>query len=200
MNKIKFTIQNVNKDVEWNNLDMTYIVGINGSGKTSLLYEMMDWCNTQGYNYSHYDAINAVYEKQDYLNNASNEDIILACKIMSKYLIDFKEHIQGCAIMHDKVLNDYMRDIQVLKTAISECGSGFTRFFVLLIKMIMNPTANYYFIDMPETSLHIMIARIIPTILMNHFEQTKFVIATHSPDIISTDLKNPTQHSSIIEL
>ena len=38
--------------IEWYNMNITYIVGSNGTGKTMLINQMKEWCNNNQYNYN----------------------------------------------------------------------------------------------------------------------------------------------------
>ncbi len=184
-----FTVPHLNKQVLWNNGDRTYIVGANGVGKTLLLESMMTWCEEMGYNYNHYDAMTAMSEAPFLIQKTSDDDIIYACKVMCDLLIDFKDDIAGWAKAgnnhsYDQI-GDYMSDHILLRNVLSMCGTGHTRFFVLTMKAIMNPTAEYYFLDLPETSLHIMVAQKVVAYLMKKFPYMKIIITTHSPSVIS---------------
>jgi ABC-type transport system involved in cytochrome c biogenesis ATPase subunit len=186
--KVHFTIPYLNTPVDWNNGERTYIIGLNGSGKTLLLNEMMQWCEDNNYSYNHYYAMSALQEAPYYIANAKDDDIALACKWMAEFSFDFKDDIQGWAKHKNgntfDQIGDYMRDVDLLRDVLGMCGAGYTRMFVMFIKALENPDADYYFLDLPETSLHLNIAERITDLLMHHCEYTKFVVATHSPEVI----------------
>lgn len=178
----------INEKVQWNNGDLTYIVGANGSGKTLLMEAMMDWCDDMGYTYAHYDAISALSEAKYLIDQATDDDIIYACKMMCKISIDFRDDIAVWAKAGNnhtlEQIGDYMQDHILLRNVLSMAGTGYTRFFVLTMKAILNPAANYYFLDLPETSLHPHLAKQISKYLMAMFPYMKIVITTHSPQIL----------------
>lgn len=186
-----FHIPYINEKVLWNDGDKTYIVGANGSGKTLLMGAMMDWCEDSGYNYSHYDAMAALDEAPFLIQKSSDEDIIYSCKIMCELSLDFKDDIAGWAKAGNnhsfEQIGDYMQDHILLRNVLSMAGTGYTRFFVLTMKAVLNPTAEYYFLDMPESSLHIMLAQRVVGYLMAKFPYMKIIITTHSPSIIQRE-------------
>jgi ABC-type Mn2+/Zn2+ transport system ATPase subunit len=186
--QIHFTLPYLGTPVDWNNGNRTYIIGYNGSGKTLLLKEMMKWCDTKGYGYAHYDAVTALSEAEYYIANASDENIIFACKKMSEFSMDFNDDIMGWAKWKNgdtfDQIGDFHKDVDLLKHVLGMCGAGYTRMFFMMIKALENPTADYYFMDLPETSMHIMLAERIVDFLMTHFEYMRFAVATHSPEVV----------------
>lgn len=183
-----FTIPYLNKKVAWNNGDRTYIIGYNGSGKTLLMGEMMTWCDYNNYGYIHYDAVTALSEAQDLINNSSDKDVIHACKMMASLSIDFADDIRGWAKHKNgdsfDQIGDYMKDADLLRDVLRMCGNGYTRMFVMTVKAFANPTADYYFLDMPESSMHLHLAERLVAYIMHNFEYMKVVITTHSPEIV----------------
>lgn len=187
--------------IEWHDKNITYIIGSNGTGKTMLIDHMKEWCNNNQYNYNAYDATVALQEASYFINHASDIDIKHACKKMADLSMDFKEELsRWFKEKGDDNLYIY-DDVKTLRTVLELSGSGYTRLFVMTIKAISNPSADYYFLDMPETSLHISLARSISEYIYANFPYMKIVIATHSPQVIS-DVYSNTEESSyeIIEL
>jgi AAA15 family ATPase/GTPase len=60
--------------------------------------------------------------------------------------------------------------------------------FIMTVLAARQPHAGYYFLDLPETSLHVMLARKIVEYLMGNFCHMKFVFATHSTEIASFEM------------
>ncbi len=169
--------------IEWYNMNITYIIGINGTGKTMLINQMKEWCNNNQYNYNAYDATVALTEAYYLIQHASDIDIKHACKKMADLSMDFKDELRRW-FKEKKDDDDIFEDVKTLRTVLELAGSGYTRLFVMTIKAISNPSADYYFLDMPETSLHISLARCISEYIYANFPYMKIVIATHSPEVI----------------
>lgn len=187
--------------IEWHDKNITYIIGSNGTGKTMLIDQMKEWCNNNQYNYNAYDATVALQEASYFINHASDIDIKHACKKMADLSMDFKEELSRWFKEEgDDDLYIY-DDVKTLRTVLELSGSGYTRLFVMTIKAISNPSADYYFLDMPETSLHISLSRCIADYIYSNFPYMKVVIATHSPQVISDVFSNAEEAScEIIEL
>ncbi len=168
--------------IEWYNRNITYIIGSNGTGKTMLINQMKEWCNNNQYNYNAYDATVALTEAYYLIQHASDIDIKHACKKMADLSIDFKDELGWFKEKKDD--DDIFEDVKRLRTILELAGSGYTRLFVMTIKAISNPSADYYFLDMPETSLHISLASCISKYIYVNFPYMKIVIATHSPQVI----------------
>ena len=175
--------------IEWYNMNITYIIGINGTGKTMLINQMKEWCNNNQYNYNAYDATVALTEAYYLIQHASDIDIKHACKKMADLSMDFKDELRRW-FKEKKDDDDIFEDVKTLRTVLELAGSGYTRLFVMTIKAISNPSADYYFLDMPETSLHISLARSISEYIYANFPYMKIVIATHSPDVIRDVFSN----------
>ncbi len=174
--------------ITWHHEDVTYIIGPNGVGKTLLLNEMMDYCDRNGINYNHYDAITALRHADFLINDSDDMDIILSCRFMAELSYDFAEDVKRWASVmgYPDGKGDYMEDPKVLRHVLSVCGNGYTRMFIMTVLAMRNPSAGYYFMDLPETSLHIMLMRKIADYLMAHFQHMKFVFATHSPEMLAS--------------
>lgn len=175
--------------IEWYNMNITYIIGSNGTGKTMLINQMKEWCNNNQYNYNAYDATVALTEAYYLIQHASDIDIKHACKKMADLSMDFKDELRRW-FKEKKDDDDIFEDVKTLRTVLELAGSGYTRLFVMTIKAISNPSADYYFLDMPETSLHISLARSISEYIYANFPYMKIVIATHSPEVISNVYSN----------
>lgn len=175
--------------IEWYNRNITYIIGSNGTGKTMLINQMKEWCNNNQYNYNAYDATVALQGAHYLIQHASDIDIKHACKKMADLSMDFKDELSNW-FKEKKDDDDIFEDVKTLRTILELSGSGYTRLFVMTIKAISNPSADYYFLDMPETSLHISMARRISEYIYANFPYMKIVIATHSPQVISDVYSN----------
>ena len=196
-----FKLPIISAPIVWHDKNITYIIGSNGTGKTMLINQMKEWCNNNQYNYNKYDAMTALTEASYFINHASDIDIKHACKKMADLSIDFKEELsRWFKEKGDDNLYIY-DDVKTLRTVLELSGSGYTRLFVMTIKAISNPSADYYFLDMPETSLHISLARCISKYIYANFPYMKIVIATHSPQVISNVYSNAEESSyEIIEM
>lgn len=194
MKPINLVIPHIETKVEWKNEDLTNIIGMNGSGKTLLLEEMMRYCDEHGMTYTHYNALTALSEARHILEHGNDEDIIYAAKMMSNLSADFGDDWLGWAkAMNGHTfdnLGDYKENIDLIKKVLSMCGNGHTRLFVLTHNAVRAMDVDFYFMDLPETSLHIHLAQVIPKYLMKYFQYTKLVMATHSPDIVSFNKPN----------
>lgn len=202
---IKFDIPYVNKTAYWYNGSYTVVHGENGAGKTLFLNMLEQWCSDKGYGTVHYDAMTALSEFPYLLQNATDLELTTTCMIMAKFSMDFNDDVAlwATAAGYDSdEYYDYMRNSDVLRTVMDRCGTGYTRMFVMIIKGIKSSTASYYLMDLPETSLHIMVARKIVTYLMTKFRNMKFVVATHSPEVVGglSNTFKPEEDENIIGL
>jgi predicted ATPase len=170
-------------DVIWHQEDTTYVIGGNGTGKTLMLHEMMDHCDKKGINYNFYDAITALSLAEYLIDESEDMDVIMSCRAMAALSYDFAEDckrwatVKGCEV-------DYMENAELLRHVLHLCGNGYTRMFIMTVLAMRNPGAGFYFMDLPETSLHVMLMRKIAEYLMHHFPHMKFVFATHSPELL----------------
>jgi predicted ATP-binding protein involved in virulence len=178
--QISFTLPYLGTKVDWNNNNRTYIIGYNGTGKTLLLNEMMAWCESKGFEYIHYDSVYALSEAPILLDAASDDDLRYVSKILQNFTYDFQDDISGWA----KAKNLDEEDPKLIRHVLDLCGGGYTRMTVMILKAINNPTADYYFMDLPETSIHLALADKLIDFLMSNFEYMKFVVATQSPEVV----------------
>ena len=178
------------QSVKWYHKDITCIIGGNGTGKTLLLHEMMRWCDKNGINYAHYDAIDTFVYADELIHDSDDMDVILSCRMMAEISHDFAEDIQRWACVRNgysaKDKEKYMEDAALLRYVLEMCGNGYTRMFLMTVMAVRNPTAQYYFMDMPETSLHVMLMRRIAEYLLHNIPNMKFVMTTHSPEVFCT--------------
>lgn len=179
-----FKIPFIEKTVLWHNEDVTVLIGPNGSGKTLLLGEMMSWCDARGISYNHYNAVEALYDADYLINTSSDDEIIFACRMMCDISYDFVADInRWSAVFNGGTSRD---DPALLRHVLAMSGAGYTRMFIMTVLAVRNPGAGYYFIDMPETSIHLMLLSKIATYLMGNFRYMKFVFATHSPEVFAS--------------
>jgi predicted ATPase len=177
-----FTVPYFEKDVLWHDEDYTVVIGANGVGKTLLLNEMMKYCDKAGISYNHYNAIEALQDAPFLIDESEDDDIILACRMMQKISHDFDEDVKRWAVVYGVD----PEDPAMLRHTLKMAGNGYTRMFIMTVLAARNPAAGYYFLDLPETSLHIMLMRRIAEYLMGNFRHMKFVFATHSPEIFAS--------------
>ena len=185
------------KKVNWNNNNITYIVGINGVGKTILMQQMMRWCESKNYTHNFYDSMEHYPESKivdNMIDNSSNEDMIYTCKILCEFSYEFSQDVERWE-KHFKS-KGHLQDAEILRKVIHMCGSGYTRMWTMVYLGIQQVGADYYFMDMPETSVHISIVNNLLEEIMRKFQFTKIVITTHSPDVIG----NRWNKDNIIEM
>lgn len=176
------------KSVNWLNNNYTIVVGECGSGKTHFLNAVMDWCYKDGIKVVHYDSHSILSYATDLINGCSDKILSYACAVLSSFSIDFKSDIGRWAVNKGYELDtfrEYIQDCVLLREMVHCCGTGYTRMICMLILGMENPNADYYILDIPETSLHIHIQRLLLKFLMGVFYNKKFVVATHSPEILS---------------
>jgi len=175
--------------IYWKDTNYTFVIGPNGSGKTLLLNKMAEWAEEKNYSYAFYDDTTSLSAAPLFMEQASDEDIIYVAKMIMKFSMDFKDDVFNWTKAKNGHTVDQIgpigKDAKLLREVFSMCGNGYTKMFVMLYLGIQNTGSDYYFLDLPETSLHIHLARHIINILMQNFPYTKFVISTHSPDIIA---------------
>jgi len=184
----------------WTNKDLTYLIGYNGTGKTLTIMKMAAWCESKGYSYVVYDALMALYEAPELIENATDQELKIVCKQLSDFSLDFQDDLKRWV---GGSVEDALNDSNLLRSVLRMVGNGYTRMFVMLYKVVLSEP-DYYFLDLPETSLHIAIAREWPRIIMNFSPLTKFVISTHSPDIFreegnyqTIDMDEPYQETTL---
>jgi len=202
---ITFDLPYVDKTINWYNGDYTVVYGENGAGKTLFLNMVEQWCSDNGYTSVHYNAPYALNEFHPLLDNATDLELTTACMTMAKFSMDFNEDVMRWAEKAGYKSSDYagyMRDAKVLRTVLELCGAGYSRMFVMLIKGLKSSTASYYILDLPETSLHVHVARKIISFLMAKFRNMKFVVATHSPEVFGemSNSFDPNEDQNIIGL
>lgn len=182
------TIPKINKDIAWENGDYTFIIGQNGTGKTLLMNGMMEWCDSNNVEYIHYDALTALSYAKQLIDESEDDAIILACKMMSELSLDFIDDIKAWSSTKGYKVDQtdqYMKDAELLRHVLHLAGNGYTRLFIITITAINSPTAGYYFLDMPETSLHVHLAKKVTDYIMYHFKFMKLVVVTHSPEMLN---------------
>jgi len=176
------------KKIYWKDANYTFVVGPNGSGKTFLLNKMAEWAEEKNYSYAFYDATTSLSIAPLLMEQASDEDIIYVAKMIMDFSMDFRDDVFNWTKAKNGHTTDQIgpigKDAKLLREVFSMCGNGYTRMFVMLYFGIQNMGNDYYFLDMPETSLHKHLSRQVINILMKNFPYTKFVISTRSPDII----------------
>lgn len=198
-------VKEFEKYVEWPNDDYTIVIGESGGGKTLFLNAIMDWCEVRGYTFAH-SHTDLILLSQSLIKEASDMDLYFVSAILAKFSHDFASDIAVWAEMeysYDSSQKDeYMKDRAVLETVLSKCGAGYTRMFCMLLQGVQNPSAEYFLMDLPETSLHIHIQRQLIKLLMSVFSTMKFVVATHSPEIIESvsNVGYVEEDTNIIEL
>ena len=177
-----------NNEILWLNNDYTFVIGYNGSGKTILLNKMAEWAESHNYSYAFYDSQTSLSLAPQLMEQASDEEIIEIAKMIMDISPDFRDDVFDWlkAKNDDQTIKQIRpdKDVEMLREIFSMCGSGYTRMFTMLYLGLEKPELDYYFLDMPETSLHLLFARKVLDILMKNFPNTKFVITTHSPAII----------------
>jgi len=191
MKKILFNLPEFlpSNKVLWRNTDYTFIVGMNGVGKTFLLNQMIAWSTHKNYSYAHYDSDTALNIVDDLIDSTSDEDIIYIAKLIMDFSMDFKDDVFNWTKAANNHSVDQIgpigEDATLLRKIFHRAGNGYLRMFTILCLGVQKKgDLDYYFLDLPEASLHILLARKILDILMHDFNLTKFVITTHSPDII----------------
>jgi len=194
-------IPKIERFVEWHNGDYTFIVGSAGTGKSYFLYSVREWCAKNSFDHVIYDPSLAL-ESYSLIREASDMDLIYGCGLMARFSEDFAHDIRMWAQTKKYKIYDtdeYMKDRSVLEATLKRCGAGYTKLFLMLLQGIQNPSASYYLMDQPETSLHVHIQRKLINFLMSVFFQMKFVIVTHSPEILGKYMNNK-DNKNIISL
>ena len=180
--------------VLWNDGNYTFVVGPNGCGKTILLNKMAEWAEEKNYSYSFYDSQTSLQLAPLLMDEASDEDIIYVAEMIMRFSMDFKDDVFNWTKAKNghtvEQIGSIGQDAETLRKIFHMCGNGYSRMFVMLYMGIQDQGKDYYFLDLPEASLHIHLARHVLAILMKNFPYTKFVISTHSPDIIDSKWNN----------
>ena len=187
-------------EVLWLEGNYTFVVGYNGSGKTLLLNKMSEWAESHNYSYAFYDSQTSLHLAPILMEQASDEDIIYIAQMIMSFSGDFKDDVFNWTKAKNghtvEQIGPIGEDAKLLREIFSMCGNGYSRMFTMLYLGIENQGSDYYFLDLPEASLHLHLAQAVLSILMKNFPYTKFVITTHSPEII----QNRWDESNIIEM
>ena len=181
-------------NASWLQCPQTYIYGGMGSGKTLLLKGMMNYCDAEGISYEHYDAEGTLSMFNVYLTY-EDQYIAFACQLIGKVLPDFRNDIYGWmkedpdTYKHHMDMDLYLKNINILKEVIQMSGTGYMHILCMVLKIIMSPTSDYYFLDHPGRSLHPHVERLMMFIMMSICPYTKVVMTTYSQEI--AEYKDP---------
>lgn len=170
------------RQYKWNDEnDYTFLVGYNGSGKTTLIKGLMKWCDSKGYSYNYHAGLSERFRLPEIIDNVSDLDLQWIAKSISDWSFDFSKDLESWANHYNVRTNDP----QMIRDVFKRSGGGFQSMFMILYNGIKNPGAEYYFVEHPESSIHISNAKfIVDAVLLKRFPMSKIVISTHSPDII----------------
>ena len=161
---------------------------------------MEEYFNENNLSYITYDSMTALRNVEQYIDDLDDFTVKMTCKYISDFSMDFSsdllawaKHLNGDTFEN---IGGVLNDPRTMRTVLKLSGNGYLRMAVMVSKAVKNMTAAYYLMDLPESSLHIVLARNLLAFMMKIMPYTKFVITTHSPDIIDSRWKK----ENIIEL
>lgn len=174
--------------------DVTFLHGVNGCGKTTILNIITDILSGNLTRLQHYDFKEV---RLEYINSHKKAKFISIIKQDDTHLTRFQNRefttltsvipaikavFQGNYISS----NTPNRFLEVLNNFSNKLSSGEKRLFTLLSNLASNNTKNIvYLIDEPEHSLYIEWQSKLVDALFQLNPKVQLIIATHSPDIIS---------------
>jgi predicted ATPase len=107
----------------------------------------------------------------------------LIARQIASFSVDFQEDLKRWAGVEQ--IDDAYKDVEILKTVFKMAGSGTTRLFMMFY--YNNKPSDYYFLDLPETSQHLIFRRMLVDLLTSFNQHSKFVIATHDPNVFKEE-------------
>ena len=179
MKRILMKIPDINKLVEFNDNQLTFVIGNSQRSKIGMTQQIAKWAESHNENHSRYDGTESIDELPEILSTISDEDIIRTCEIMSSVFIDFSDDIQG----HHKAFKQNYPHTPTIKNTIKMAGSGYSKMFVLVSKIVINKP-KYMFINYLEASLHPMVAETMLKFLMSRFPSTRYILTLAENEVI----------------
>jgi len=179
--EIKFESLGKERSISWDNDNYTIIVADKTDSKRNVLMRMIEWCNSQSFEYITYN-VDEILDLEYWLENSTPFEIVSVTFMMKKIFFDFDdfEKFEKARNITLKNPDDYIENIDFVKDILRICGSGHSKIFIMFMKAIKNPTAGYYFLYLPETSLHYMVFEKLMSILLGYFVNMKIIFASNS--------------------
>lgn len=160
--------------------DYTILLSIDDS-KFKHLVNFSKWCDSEDIPHITYNLNNENFNIEYWLENEANiiARVVKNLGIISK---DFMDHFDKFAEYYDvsvSTLEQMVENIDVVKEVLRLTGSGYQKLFIMLLKAEKSRNASYYFLYLPETSLHPLLAEKVLDILRGCFKYMRFVLATN---------------------
>lgn len=176
--------------------DVTFLHGVNGCGKTTILNIITDILSGNLTRLQHYDFKEV---RLEYINSHKKAKFISITKQYDTHLIRFQNReFTTLTSVIPAIKAEFQRNyissntpnhfLEVLNNFYTtrQLSSDEKRLFILLSSLDFNNTKNIvYLIDEPEHSLHIEWQSKLVDALFQLNPKVQLIIATHSPDIIS---------------
>lgn len=179
--KLTFNSKGKEKTVDWVNGDYTVIVADETDSKREVLVKMIDWCNVNSFEYVTYN-LDEVFDIKQYLAESTTFEIVSATLMIKRIFTDLDRDFDMFSKARNiqlKTVDDYLNNIDLVKEVLMLCGSGYTKIFIMFLKAIKAPTAGYYFLYLPETSLHFMVFQKLLELLLVYFRHLKVIFASN---------------------
>ena len=176
MYDLKIKIPHINKTVVYPGTDMYQVIGANGSGKTLFLRELMKTLRAEELSVIYNTSADYPILSERFLNRCSEKDITYAIQQLGSLSIDFRES-------YDRWKEHGISDLEFIEKE----GNGTSQILKILLKLNSEPDVNFCLLDMPEASVHLTLLRALIRAYTQWFPQTKFVVATHSPEVFNRD-------------
>ena len=161
--------------------DYTIILS-NDDGKFKQIKKISDWCVSEGIHHITYNINNEIFDIEYWLQNATNEEIVIAIKMIINISFDFEKDVEKFATHYKVDLKTHEQLLEcfgIVKTILRLTGSGYQKLFIMFLKAIRAKNASYYFLYLPETSLHPLLAQKLLDLLLGYFKYMRIIFATN---------------------
>jgi hypothetical protein len=161
--------------------DYTIILSVNDD-KFRQIKKLSEWCITEGIQHVTYNLNNEIFDIEYWLKNATTEEIVRATRMIINVSSDFEKDVENFEAHYKvklKTKAQLLECIGIVKTILRLTGSGYQKLFIIFLKAIQSKNASYYFLYLPETSLHQMLAEKVLDLLLGNFKYMRIIFATN---------------------
>jgi hypothetical protein len=190
-------------ELKWDNGSFTGIAGRNTDVLKHVLTVMMQWCEDKKYDYITYNIDEDFYYIDEYLKTCTVDEIAFACIILCTFSYDFDQDVtlwmDKCKKPYNtklNILDEFIDNVDILKRVLILSGSGYARLFIMIVTGLKNPNATYYFLHLPETSLHVLLVEKLISLLLRVFPQMKIVFSSNDAENICVRTDGPSWDTS----
>jgi len=183
MQTIEITLPCQEHKIYYKEANITFFIGSNGSGKTISMNLLKDYFKKQNKTFTSYDPFTAEIDAERFAHESTDDEFFIGIQTIMSISKDFDDDIKRW-VKFETGTDDYSIHLGICRNYITEAGSGYKKFFTMIMKYVCN-SSDYYFIEHPETSLHVALGQKILGLLFRSFGSCKFIVSTHAPEIIA---------------